>query len=109
MRGVSESLAGRASYLTFWPMARRDQQGLGRCGLWEELAAAEDARWLDLIDADASGPEGWRALARRGGFSTPAVHVTAAAANAARTPAHADLRGCVTRGVDSRWRSSPSC
>ena len=24
MRGVSESLAGRASYLTLWPMARRD-------------------------------------------------------------------------------------
>jgi predicted AAA+ superfamily ATPase len=37
MRGVSESLAGRASYLTLWPMARREQRGLGRYGLWEEL------------------------------------------------------------------------
>ena len=27
MRGVSESLAGRASYLTLWPMARREQRG----------------------------------------------------------------------------------
>ena len=34
MRGVSESLAGRASYLTLWPMTRREQRGLGRCGLW---------------------------------------------------------------------------
>ena len=32
MRRVSESLAGRASYLTLWPMTRREQQGLGRGG-----------------------------------------------------------------------------
>ena len=37
MRQVSESLAGRASYLTLWPMTRREQHGLGRCGRWEEL------------------------------------------------------------------------
>jgi predicted AAA+ superfamily ATPase len=37
MRRVSESLAGRASYLTLWPMTRREQRGLGRCGMWEEL------------------------------------------------------------------------
>jgi uncharacterized protein len=30
MRQVSESLAGRASYLTLWPMTRREQRGLGR-------------------------------------------------------------------------------
>ena len=35
MQGISESLAGRASYLTLWPMTRREQLGLGRCGLWE--------------------------------------------------------------------------
>ncbi len=28
MRRVSESLAGRASYLTLWPMTRREQRGL---------------------------------------------------------------------------------
>lgn len=39
MQEVSESLAGRASYLTLWPMTRREQLGLGRCGLWEELVA----------------------------------------------------------------------
>ena len=32
MKQVSESLAGRASYLTLWPMTRREQLGLGRCG-----------------------------------------------------------------------------
>lgn len=33
MQGVSESLAGRASYLTLGQMTRREQMGLGRCGL----------------------------------------------------------------------------
>ena len=78
MQGVSESLAGRASYLTLWPMTRREQLGFGRCGLWEELVAANDAEWLDLLSADTSGPEDWQAFARRGGFPTPAVHMTSA-------------------------------
>jgi predicted AAA+ superfamily ATPase len=82
MRGVSESLAGRASYLTLWPMTRREQQGLGRCGLWEELLGSNDAGWLDLLRADRSGQEDWTALARRGGFPTPAVHMTTAAERA---------------------------
>jgi len=45
MRRVSESLAGRASYLTLWPMTRREQRGEGRGGLWEELLAARDEKW----------------------------------------------------------------
>ena len=49
MRRVSESLAGRASYLTLWPMTRREQAGLGRCGVWEELLATPDEKWLDLL------------------------------------------------------------
>ena len=82
MRGVSESLAGRASYLTLWPMTRREQRRLGRCGLWEDLVTAEDGEWLDRLRADSAGPEDWRALARRGGFPTPAVHMTTAAERA---------------------------
>ena len=76
MRGVSESLAGRASYLTLWPMTRREQLGLGRCGVWEQLLATDEGEWLDLLNADSSEPGDWRALARRGGFPTPAVHMT---------------------------------
>ena len=76
MRQVSESLAGRASYLTLWPMTRREQRGLGRCGLWEELLATPDAEWLDLLAGTPSEPEEWRSLVRRGGFPTPAVHQT---------------------------------
>ena len=78
MRQVSESLAGRASYLTLWPMTRREQQGLGRCGAWDELLGAGDDAWLDLLAAQPDTPEDWRALARRGGFPTPAIHLGSA-------------------------------
>jgi hypothetical protein len=78
MRQVSESLAGRASYLTLWPLTRREQAGLGRLGLWEELLATPDEDWLDLLATQPKTPEDWRALARRGGFPTPSVHLKTA-------------------------------
>ena len=57
MHQVSESLAGRASYLTLWPMTRREQRGEGRAGRWDELLAARDDEWLDVLSAanDESG------------------------------------------------------
>src|SRR4029078_9210406 len=73
MGRVSESLAGRASYLTLWPMTRREQRGLGRAGLWEELLRGPSDEWIDLLAAEKVEREDWRALARRGGFPTPAV------------------------------------
>jgi len=78
MRQVSESLAGRASYLTLWPMVRREQRGEGRCGRWEELLAARDADWLDVLASEPPSDDDWRPLARRGGFPTPAVELTSA-------------------------------
>lgn len=79
MRQVSESLAGRASYLTLWPMTRREQRGLGRCGRWDELVATPDAGWHDLLAAGEDRPEDWRVLARHGGFPTPALALSQAA------------------------------
>lgn len=73
MRGVSETLAGRASYLTLWPMTRREQKGEGRCGLWDELLAADDDDWESLLSKKGEEAEDWQALARRGGFPTPAL------------------------------------
>src|SRR5688572_19204094 len=75
MRRVSESLAGRASHLTLWPMTRREQLGLGRAGAWEELLLARDEDWLELLAAQPDASEDWRAFARRGGYPTPAVHL----------------------------------
>jgi uncharacterized protein len=80
MHQVSESLAGRASYLTLWPMTRREQLGRGRCGRWEELLATPDAQWRELLSdslaADAPVDDDWQSLARRGGFPTPALALT---------------------------------
>ena len=73
MRGVSESLAGRASYLTLWPMTRREQLGQGRCGVWEALLEAPERQWEDILHAQPEQPEDWSALALRGGFPTPAL------------------------------------
>jgi len=79
MRRVSESLAGRASYLTLWPMTRREQLGYGTCGRWEELIAAPDRAWRDLLTEGTPGAEDWQSLARRGGFPEPALGLADAA------------------------------
>jgi uncharacterized protein len=79
LQGISESLAGRASYLTLWPMTRREQRGEGRCGLWDDLLAAKDADWPDLLSEGSIDAEDWKALARRGGFPTPAIELDSAA------------------------------
>jgi predicted AAA+ superfamily ATPase len=86
MRRVSESLAGRASYLTLWPMTRREQRGEGRAGRWEELLTARDDEWLDLLAAGEAEPEDWLALARRGGFPTPALELDGAKERPASLP-----------------------
>lgn len=82
MGRVSESLAGRAGYLTLWPMTRREQLGQGRCGLWEELLARPDAEWPNFLEARPAEPEDWIELARRGGYPTPALHLGHAAERA---------------------------
>ena len=73
MKQVSESLAGRASYLTLWPMTRGEQRGDARAGAWDELLRAEDGDWLDVLSSRPEEPEDWRALALRGGFPTAAL------------------------------------
>ena len=79
MRQVSESLAGRASYLTLWPLTRREQLALGRAGRWEELLDSPEEGWRDLLSAGDGHPEDWRSLAQRGGFPTPAIELASAA------------------------------
>jgi predicted AAA+ superfamily ATPase len=75
MRRVSESLAGRASYLTLWPMTRREQRGLGCAGRWDDLLGADESEWRELLAAGDDTAEDWRSLALRGGFPTPAVEL----------------------------------
>ncbi len=75
MRRVSESLAGRASYLTLWPMTRREQQGLGPGGIWGELLDTDHELWPDVIAAQPDEPADWQDLALRGGFPVPALQL----------------------------------
>lgn len=82
MKQVSESLAGRASYLTLWPMTRGEQRGEGRAGVWDALLAAGDRDWLSLLAARPDEPDDWRALALRGGYPTPALALCTSAERA---------------------------
>lgn len=74
MRRVSESLAGRASFLTLHPLTHRERRGEGRSGVWEELVGAEDRDWREMLSSRPPPGTDWRVPARRGGFPAPAVH-----------------------------------
>lgn len=68
MKRIGDSLAGRASYLTLWPMSRREQLGEGRTGAWQRFFGAPTERWLELVRTDPAPPADWREYAARGGF-----------------------------------------
>ena len=75
MRQVSESLAGRASYLTLRPMTRRELGGAGRSGAWDDLLRAPAGNWPDIVASQPNQPEPWPDLALRGGFPVPAAQL----------------------------------
>ena len=60
MKEVGETLAGRASYLTLWPMTRREQGGSARPGMWTELMDAPPRSWRDvLLESRPKRSPGW--------------------------------------------------
>lgn len=75
MRRISETLAGRATYVTLWPLTRGEKLGLGATGIWSELLATPAARWYDLVRSSRRDPADWRAEVRTGGYPTPAVEL----------------------------------
>ena len=76
MRGVSETLAGRAVYVTLWPMTRREAAGQGRAGSWDLLVDEPPPRWLEALSDAAPAPRTtWQELALRGGYPFPALHL----------------------------------
>ena len=101
MKNVSESLAGRVSHLTLWPMTRREQQGLATAGSWDVFFERPPEDWIEALggapvgkDATTAGKRtrtrskpvesaatadpraDWRDLARRGGYPTPALELS---------------------------------
>ena len=75
MRRVSETLAGRAAYLTLYPMTRRELSGQGRTGLWTELMHTPHTQWRDLVSDTPSTPEDWTTAVLRGGYPPPAIEM----------------------------------
>jgi len=76
MRRVADSLAGRAVYLTLWPLTRRERLGLGAAGVWSELLDAPFERWHAILEAQTAPEQPWTELATTGGFPTPALELT---------------------------------
>ncbi|MGH7469083.1 MAG: ATP-binding protein [Longimicrobiales bacterium] len=72
MERISESLAGRAGYVTLWPLTRREQLGLASAGAWSELLAEKARNWPDVLNAQVAPDEPWEELAQRGGYPVPA-------------------------------------
>lgn len=82
MKQVSESLAGRAAYVTLWPFTRREKLGLGASGIWSELLATPPAGWEQLLRAQSAPSSDWRAEVAEGGFPVPALQMQHPAARA---------------------------
>ena len=75
MRRAADTLAGRASYTTLWPLTRRERLGLGQAGIWSELAAAPVSDWRALVEAQEVPAEDWRGAVRRSAYPTPALEL----------------------------------
>jgi predicted AAA+ superfamily ATPase len=73
MQRISESLAGRARYLTLWPLTRREQLGLGTTGSWAAFFDEPRHGWIEMVNADATAGESWQSLAARGGYPSAAL------------------------------------
>ncbi len=75
MRQVSESLAGRATYIHLWPFSRRETLGRGVPGLWSDLLAIPVNDWMALVTSQDAQAEDWRISVRRSGYPTPALEL----------------------------------
>jgi predicted AAA+ superfamily ATPase len=78
MQRVSDTLAGRAAYLTLWPMTVGERSGHARSGRWSSLLARPAGDWPKLL-GEVARPVDWAAAAARGAYPTPAVELTEAA------------------------------
>ncbi|GIX28739.1 MAG: hypothetical protein KatS3mg123_2620 [Burkholderiales bacterium] len=78
LRQIGETLAGRAAYVTLWPLTVSELAGAGRTGVWSELLAVRAAKWRDVLEGARRAPADWREAVRRGGFPVPAHELSTA-------------------------------
>ncbi len=77
MRRISETLAGRASYVTLWPLTRRERLGMGTAGIWSDLVRANVNAWHHLVRSQSAPDADWRHESVTGGYPTPAIALDA--------------------------------
>ncbi len=75
MHRISESLAGRAAYLTLWPLTRREKLGLGAPGQWSLFFSRPWSDWPNALPPNPLPGDDWRQLAIDGGFPDPGFHL----------------------------------
>ncbi|MCY3597637.1 MAG: ATP-binding protein [Rhodospirillales bacterium] len=75
MHRVSESLAGRATYVNLWPLTRQERMGHGCAGIWTEFFSAPVSKWPELVASRPTVPASWQDEVRRGGYPTPAMEL----------------------------------
>ena len=73
MERVSETLAGRATYVNLWPLCRRERLGRGTPGIWSDLLATPVADWPGFFESRDEAPADWQTEVRASGYPTPAV------------------------------------
>ncbi|MBI4469155.1 MAG: ATP-binding protein [Acidobacteria bacterium] len=78
MKRVSETLAGRATYINLWPLTRNERAGLGTAGIWTKFLDTPVTDWYEMVRTGEPCPEDWRVAARVGGYPTPAHELTEA-------------------------------
>lgn len=80
MEAVSETLAGRAVYLTLWPLTRGERLGERRGGRWDLLLDLDPSGWQAALADTGMEPGPWEEVARTGGYPPAVVHHRSAGA-----------------------------
>lgn len=78
MESVADSLAGRAAYVTLWPLTRRELLGRGATGAWDTLLEHEFTAWEESLAGAEMPPADWRETVSVGGYPTPAYELDSA-------------------------------
>ena len=75
MKQVSESLAGRAGYVTLEPLTRRELTGEASPGRWSTFFENPRSEWVGRLSEAAAKKADWKDTVRRGGFPYPALRL----------------------------------
>lgn len=75
MQRVSESLAGRATYINLWPFTRRERLDRGTPGIWSDLLSTPAADWPSVLEAQDDAAVDWRTAVCESGYPVPALQL----------------------------------